>query len=101
MADNYVFRIATARRIGGAHRKVRDVTARLSDMKEREGVINLPKIFNVIIGFSLLYILNFHQVKVRFLNLDIGVILEKSLNGHANIIVNVCQLYKTEETIFK
>jgi hypothetical protein len=39
MADNYVIRIATARRIGGAHRKVRDVTARLSDMKEREGVL--------------------------------------------------------------
>ncbi len=37
MADNYVIRIATARRIGGAHRKVRDVTARLSDMKERDG----------------------------------------------------------------
>ena len=39
MADNYVIRIAAARRIGGAHRKVRDVTARLSDMKEREGVL--------------------------------------------------------------
>ena len=39
MADNYVIRIATARRIGGAHRKVRDVTARLSDLKEREGVL--------------------------------------------------------------
>ncbi len=37
MADNYVIRIATARRIGGAHRKVRDVTARLSDTKERDG----------------------------------------------------------------
>jgi hypothetical protein len=39
MADNHVIRIATARRIGGAHWNVRDVTARLSDMKERDGVL--------------------------------------------------------------
>ena len=50
MADNYVIRIATARRIGGAHRKVRDVTARLSDMKEREGVLRC--IANTCLAFS-------------------------------------------------
>jgi hypothetical protein len=52
MAKNYVIRSATARRIGGAHRKVRDATARLSDMKEREGVLRC--IANACLAFPIM-----------------------------------------------